>query len=145
MKSPALVLATILFTALFVACNEDRPVAPTPPDFDPADLVGRWGRSFEEESEVDPRVEWYRAADSRDFPPARFRMVYEFRADGRCEYPWLSPVDAHQTRAGTWDFDDADPKSILITDTENVALDHLSFRVVSVNDDLLRIDRSAER
>jgi len=145
MKSQALALTTILLTVLFAACNGDRPVAPAPSAFDPADLVGHWVRSFEEESTEDPNVEWYRPAESHDFPPARFRMAYRFRADGSCQYLRLSPVDAHETRAGTWDFVDSDPRRILITDTEGVVLDHVSFRVVSVNGALLRIERGADR
>jgi hypothetical protein len=142
MKFPALVLALVVLTTSVVACEESSPTAPAAPTFDPADLVGHWVRSLEEESSTeDPGVEWYRPADSRDFPPAWFRMAYGFRADGRCEYLWLSPVDAHEMRPGTWDFAADDPHVVRIFDDEGEELANLSFRIVTLDDELLRVER----
>ncbi len=142
MKPSKPFLATLLLTMLSLACGETPPTAPASVPFDPADIVGPWIRSLEEESDTeDPGVEWYRPADSRDFPPAWFRMAYTFRADGRCEYLWLSPVDAHDMRVGTWDFAADDPHVVRILDDEGEELANLSFRIVTLDDELLRVER----
>lgn len=146
MKPSRILLATLLLAMVSLACGETPPTAPASTTFDPADLVGPWIRSFEEESDTeDPGVEWYRRADSRDFPPARFRMTYEFRADGHCEYRWPSPVDAHEMRPGTWHFDDDEPSIVRVFQDQGEEIVHLSFRIVTLDPELLRVERGLER
>ena len=143
MKSTPIVLVVALLATSIVACGGDRPAAPSPTDVEPADLLGRWTRSVEEESATDdPGVEWFRRPDSRDFAPTWFRMTYEFGGDGSCRYLWLSPVDAHEMRDGRWDFDVNDPLVVRVFDEEGEQLDGVSFRIVTLTGDLLRV-RSA--
>lgn len=66
-------------------------------------LVNCWTHSMEEDPDGSTQV--YRTCDSMNFPASRFRMVFDLKADGSCEYLQLSPVDAHSMEPGTWTFE----------------------------------------
>lgn len=63
-------------------------------------LVNCWTHSMEEDPDGSTQI--YRTCDSMDFPSSRFRMVFDLKSDGSCEYLELSPVDAHMMVKGTW-------------------------------------------
>jgi len=61
-------------------------------------VVGSWMRSSEEDT---PTELVYRPADY-DFPPARGRVGYEFRADHSGNYIGISPRDGAARSSCTW-------------------------------------------
>lgn len=66
-------------------------------------LINCWTHSMEEDPDGNTQV--YRTCDSMNFPNSRFRMVFDLKSDGSCEYLELSPVDAHTMVPGTWTFE----------------------------------------
>lgn len=134
-------LPLILAVAAIAACSDDSSPTrsqPTSQSVDVDTLVGAWTHSYEEQSDA-PGAELYRPTGSREFEPSWFRMQYDLRADGSCAYLWLAPNDAHELRPGTWAFDPDDDRVVLLRDEEGRVLPHLSFRVIELRDDLLRI------
>ena len=129
---------------LLLACGDDAHRLATVPTSDSIDatlLVGAWTHSYEEEPDslaVDE--DWYRPSDSHDFEPSLFRMRYEFRDDGTCEYLWASPVDAHEMRPCTWGFDRVDDRVVRVTPVSEQDDRAVSFRVLGLSEDLLRVD-----
>ena len=67
----------------------------------PSALQKEWKHSYEESASG---IEIYRPSDYKPFPPSMFRQVYNFKADGRCEYLVLHPADAHYMAKGTWNY-----------------------------------------
>ena len=96
-----------------------------------ADLRGHWVHAYEEDAADGIHV--YRPADYRTFPPSRFRMAYIFEADGRCQWYYLAPNDAHRFREGTWRMEG---DTLYVDQEETVA-----FQVVTRAPDLLRLRR----
>ena len=66
-------------------------------------LEKTWSHATEEERSKD--VEIYRPSDFKEFPASRYRQVFDFEADGVCQYLVLSPTDAHAMETGTWKYD----------------------------------------
>ena len=103
-------------------------------------LFGSWTRSFEEEQRGND-VEVYRPSESREFPPAWYRMRYDFTENRDCRWLVLHPRDAHFMTSGRWDVDPKDKKVILIYDANGVVVKSASFRVVELSANILRIKR----
>jgi hypothetical protein len=134
----------LLISLLLLACSGARQsVATSVPASAPAqattninldNLYQHWVHSREEQQPND-KDELYRPATFKVFPPSRFRMAYKFAKDGMCEWFYLSPVDAHHFKPGTWRIDPNDPHILQIT-KENTTE---TYRILTLTNDMLRI------
>lgn len=136
---------TLLFgLVLLLACGDDEVRFATVPTSESVDrdlLVGAWTHSYEEEPDsLALDEDWYRPSGSREFEPSLFRMEYVFREDGTCDYLWASPVDAHEMRACTWGFDAEDDRVVRVEPVDERDQRVVSFRVLGLNEELLRMD-----
>lgn len=98
-------------------------------------VVGTWMRAHEEDS---PDELVYRPA-AYDFPPARGRVGYEFRADHSCDYIGISPRDGSARSSGTWRVRGG-PRPELVLEYPDGRADVLS--VVSVDRERLVVRRA---
>jgi hypothetical protein len=103
----------------------------TPPVETEELLAQDWVRSYEEEDPSEPG-EIFRVKGFREFPPSWFRMRYEFFSNGECRWLWLSPVDAHEMRPGTWRLDSQNVVHI------DVGEEIRSYRIIELTPKLLR-------
>lgn len=134
----------LLVVGLVVGCGDDAvtpdPAADeNPPAASGDPLVGSWTHSSEEEP-AGSTAEWFRPSMSRDWAEAWFRMRFDFREDGTCDYLWLSPVDAHEMRPGTWERDPKDDRVVRVYDENGDLIERVSFFILDLQDDLLRIE-----
>jgi hypothetical protein len=74
-------------------------------------LPGVWRHSREEDTETESV---YRP-DSYDFPPARGRTGYEFRADHSCDYLGISPRDGSARQQCKWQLRGGTHPEIVVT------------------------------
>ena len=102
------------------------------------DLLRHWVHSSEEDQSGDD-ILIYRPAESRQFPPSRFRMAYKFAAGGDCEFYYLSPDDDHHFRACAWNISAGGETILRITGDGQTT----SFEIVELSADVLRL-RSLE-
>ncbi len=140
------ILHLLLFVAMLVSsCN--GPVEPDydadedsepSKDFDIQDLYQSWTHSWEEEQGTDT-IRIYRPSNFKDFPASWFRMKYVFYENGDCEWLYLHPADAHYMKPGKWEISRKDNKVILIYDTADNLMEPLSFRIIELKKDILRI------
>jgi len=134
-----------------VSCAEspqssaDNRIVSTIAIYDVKNLVGSWSRSYEEEPiQTDPEVahpEVYRPTESREFPPSWFRMRYVFNEDRSCDRFVLHPADAHYMTSGAWAVDPDDERVIWVYDADGVVNSAVSFRVIELTEELLRVER----
>lgn len=103
-------------------------------EIDTDDLCQHWVHSREEEGPGD-KDQIFRPADSKKFPPSRFRMAYKFAKNGDCEWFYLSPTDAHHFKSGKWTVDPKDKTVIKIT-TEGTTT---SFKITELTKEILRL------
>jgi hypothetical protein len=104
-------------------------------------LLGSWSHSSEDEPRQVHNVQIYRRTESREFLPAFFRMRYVFNEDRSCEWLVLHGADRHYMTSGTWDVDHRDKTVILVYDADGVVVESVSFRVVELTAEILRIKR----
>ncbi len=97
-------------------------------------LINCWTHSMEEDP--NSNVQIYRPCDFMEFPVSRFRMTMTLHSDGTAEYLELSPVDAHQTVAGSWRFTEEDSNFQLMNEKEDAIL---SGTVGELSSDILAI------
>jgi len=107
-------------------------------DLDSQDLYQSWLHSWEEEQEADT-IRIYRPSNYIDFPGGWFRMKYIFYENGECEWLYLAPTDGHYMKPGKWEISCKDNKVILIYDTADNLMEPLSFRIIELKKDILRI------
>jgi hypothetical protein len=145
MKTKVLILAAVV--VVNVSCFDiKRPQLAAYKEIDltrdiyEKNLLGSWSHSFEEEPGQDD-VEIYRPTESRGFPLAWFRMRYVFNEDRSCEWLVLHPADAHYMTSGSWDVDHRDKTAILVYGADGVVVERVSFRVVELTTEILRIRR----
>jgi hypothetical protein len=93
--------AQTLFGELVTAQASDTKTTGTRRQIDINDLFQHWVRSSEEE-QPGGMVQIFRPVALMNFPPSRFRMAYKFAPNGRCQYYFLSPDDAHHFKPCTW-------------------------------------------
>jgi hypothetical protein len=106
MKTISSYLALLFFSAVLLAstCHEDANDPPPAKEIDSELLLNCWVHVYEENPDVYSQV--YQVCElSEELPPSRFRATYTFLEDGICKYLALSPIDAHYTATGTWEFD----------------------------------------
>lgn len=96
-------------------------------------LVGKtWRQSYEEQKE-DSKVLIFKTEGSKVFPPSRFRMAYKFMKDGKCEWYYLSPDDAHRFKQGLWSIGAKDKSLITITTEDGARV----YGVITITKDNL--------
>ena len=140
-STKAMILAAIV--VITVSCSESQQVTAykevnlTRANYE-KNLLGSWSRSLEEEPKQDD-VEYYRRTESREFLPSWFRMRYVFNEDQSCLWLVLHPADAHYMTSGTWGVDPHDKTIILIYDADGEVVEKVSFRVVELTADILRV------
>ena len=135
----SIILCSVLLLA--AGCNENPQRTGISEDVDLTHLLQSWMRSYEEEPRTPTEsVHLFRPGGFEDFPPSRFRMRYIFSEDGRCEWFFLHPADAHFMKQGTWEADPRDNRIILIYDTNGTLVESVSFRIVEIEEDLLRVE-----
>jgi hypothetical protein len=124
-------LCTYLSAKPLVAASETNK---SPLGIDLNDLYQHWVHSSEEEK-TGEKDQIFRPAESREFPPSRFRMAYKFARNGNCEWLFLSPDDAHHFKAGKWKIDASDKTLLQITTNETMK----SYRIAELSKNLLRL------
>jgi|SRR5687768_1440243 len=97
---PGLLLIGITLIVLCFSCRKSSE------ELGPAFLINCWIHSLEEQNNVQGPPDIFRPCDYKDFGPARYRHKINLKADNQAEYLVLSPIDAHYTEEGTWEFDD---------------------------------------
>lgn len=127
---------------LAIGCTGEQQKTGAPNGVDLTHLLQSWVHSYEEEpqGQIDV-VHWFRPDGFKEFPQSRFRMRYTFRQDGECEWLFLHPGGAHFMKRGTWEEDPQNSNVILIYDTDGTLMESVSFRIVEIEKDLLRVRR----
>jgi hypothetical protein len=100
-------------------------------------LVGSWLHSHEEDT---ASTVVYRPMEY-DFPPARGRRGYEFRADGSCNVIGISPRDGAARTSCTWKLHGGASSEILISFPDGRAE---SVPVVSVDSERLVVRKAGQ-
>ncbi len=136
----AVVVLSFFALALTSGCREDPQQTGTTKDIDLSYLFRSWIRSYEEEPRTQTgSVNIFRPIEFKQFPPSQFRMRYIFSEDGKCEWLFLHPTDAHFMKQGTWRTDPQDSRVILIYDANRKLVESVSFRIIEIGEDLLRV------
>ena len=134
----------VMILFVVIVANASCIERPQLPDYKGNDydknLLGSWSHSFEEEP-TQGEGEIYRPTESREFPPAWFRMRYVFNEDRSCDWLVLHPADAHYMTSGEWNIDPHDKMVILVYDTDGLVVEKVSFAVVELTAEILRIKR----
>lgn len=100
----------IYITILLISCGSD----PKENMLQEELLINCWTHSIEEDPDGSTQI--YRLCQSMVFPASRFRMTFDLKANGTCEYLELSPVDAHNMVNGTWTFDEVSQRLMLFAE-----------------------------
>lgn len=90
-------LSSILIVLIFSACDQ----AKDPSVIDPDLLLNCWTHVHEEGLE---EGRYFQPCDFSDLPASRYRATYHLQEGGSCTYSVLSPIDAHYSLTGTWDY-----------------------------------------
>ena len=106
-----------------------------PSAIDLSHLFQHWVRSYEEE-QPGQAVQVFRPANSKAFPPSRFRLAYKFARNGSCERFVLSPDDAHSFEACAWSISASDRTQLQITGHGSTS----SFKIVDLSEQRLRLE-----
>lgn len=117
-----------------------KPLVVAAPGIDLKDLCQHWVHSSEEEK-TGGAVQVFRPAGSREFPPSRFRMAYEFDRNGECEWLFLSPDDAHHFKTGKWVLDASDKRLLQISANETTK----SYRIAELTKSIMRLTPLASK
>jgi len=137
-RTKFIILAAVI--VVNVSCTESPQLAAYKGNDYDKNLLGSWSHSFEEEP-TQGEVEIYRPTESREFLPAWFRMRYVFNEDRSCDWLVLHPADAHYMTSGVWSVDPHDKMVILVYDAEGLVVERVSFTVVELTAEILRVKR----
>lgn len=97
-------------------------------------LSQHWIHSYEEQQQ-NSTTQIFRPIGYKDFPLSRFRMEYNFKENGECEWYYLSPDDNHRFKKGKWKFDPKNKDILQITKDDVVE----SYKIIELNKDRLEI------
>lgn len=130
-------LSLFLLVVLFTSCQK------TPNESGLAEshqyLYQSWIHSFEEQAQPTDSIRIYRPEGFKEFPPGKFRMKYVFEKDGSCQWLVLYPADAHYLTSGRWETSPDDDQVILLYNQQHELLKSISFKIVDLKEDLLKI------
>jgi hypothetical protein len=101
-------------------------------NYDLKDLYKHWRHAREEQK--NDGVEIYRPANTHKFPMSRFRMAYKFQTEGKCQWYYLSPRDAHHFKNGSWSIDEKDKGLLTIRSNRKQ-----TYRIVELTKDVLKL------
>ena len=97
-------------------------------------LENSWTHSYEES--IPGQIEVYRPTNYKEFPPLRFRQIFNFKSNNLCDYLVLSPNDGHYLKNAFWDFDEK--ANIIKIYTKNSEVLY-RYEVIELRDNLLKI------
>jgi hypothetical protein len=97
-------------------------------------IQNEWTHSREEQSSQE--IEIYRPSNFKEFPLSRYRQIFSFRDNNRCDYLVLAENDAHFMASGIWEYDDK--TRIVRIFNSNFELQH-EFEIVEIAGNLLKI------
>gem|GEM_PF-955213 len=97
-------------------------------------IQNEWTHSREEQSSQE--IEIYRPSNFKEFPLSRYRQIFSFRDNNRCDYLVLAENDAHFMASGSWEYDDK--TRIVRIFNSNFELQH-EFEIVEIAGNLLKI------
>ena len=100
-------------------------------------LYQTWTHSREEEN--DSAFEIYRPTDSMEFPISRFRMIYDFKENGKCSWYFLAPNDAHYWIDGTCEYPSSEGNVITIHNSSGKKVNELI--IVELSDSILKFKK----
>lgn len=116
-----IVLLASIISAIFAASCKD----PDKVSLNHDELLKCWTYSYEEKV-VDEGL-LFRPCDFMEFPASHFRVRFTLLENNEATYLQLSPVDAHQTVPGTWNYeDDSKVLTILATSGDTVYHYHIN-------------------
>ncbi len=123
-------LIVILSTALVIASckknNDDTILISL--------LEKSWTQSYEENTSESYNV--YRPSDYKDFPPSRFRQVFNLKENNICDYLVLALNDGHYMENGNWEYDEK-TNIIKIMNKDLIVL--YEFEIIELKNDLLKL------
>jgi hypothetical protein len=131
MKFAMIFLSTLLL--IQSKCNSDQ--SKNKPS---SSIIGCWKHAYEEQK--DGSLQFFRPCDSKDWPPSRFRQFYDFKSDGTYSYLWLSPIDAHKVKTGSWSFDE----NAMTLSLQNADGKAEKMKITEFSPDIIKIARLAE-
>jgi len=97
-------------------------------------IQNEWTHSREEQSSQE--IEIYRPSNFKEFPLSRYRQIFSFLDNNRCDYLVLAENDAHFMASGSWEYDDK--TRIVRIFNSNFELQH-EFEIVEIAGNLLKI------
>jgi hypothetical protein len=118
------VFSLIMIMSLY-KCSED-----TPEVF----LQKSWSRSYEEE--ISKEIQIYRPSNYKEFPPSRYREVFEFEANNVCRYLILAENDGHYMENGKWEYNESTKIIKIFNSNSEIKYE---FEVVELTNDLLKL------
>lgn len=126
-------MALIFLIFIVNACQK----GPNEPEIKMQDFYKTWVHSYEENANDTSEV--YRPESYKEFQASRFRMIYTFEELGNCQWFVLHPADAHYFESGTWLTSGEDNREILLYNAEGQLQKFISFRIQTLQRDLLQI------
>ena len=99
-------------------------------------IIKEWKHSYEEEKDS---VLIFRPSNYQEFPPSRFRGVYEFRFDYTLKYLFLAPNDGHYFKEGYWNYN-SENKVLQILNSENEIIQE--YQIIILEENILKLIRT---
>ncbi len=126
-----LVLLASILSGIFTASCKD----PDKVGLNHDELLKCWTYSYEETVEGDGLL--FRPCDFMEFPASHFRVRFTLLENNEASYLQLSPVDAHQTVPGTWNYDN-DAKVLTILHTSGDTIYHYHVQKIEADKLILK-------
>ena len=120
-----IVIISLIMTLSFSNCNEITPEV---------SLQKSWSRSYEEE--ISKEIQIYRPSNYKEFPPSRYREVFEFEANNVCKYLILAENDGHYMENGKWEYNESTKIIKIFNSNSEIKYE---FEVVELTNDLLKL------
>jgi hypothetical protein len=96
------------------------------------ELTQEWKHSMEEETNS---IQIYRPGDYQEYPASRYRQIYRFEEDGKCEYLVLASNDGHYFDGGYWTYV-KDTHILSIADSADQVIEQ--FDILELTSSILR-------
>lgn len=97
-------------------------------------LKMKWIESYEEKTSEE--IEIYRQGNLEDFPPSRYRQVFNFGDSNKLEYRVLAANDAHYMTSGSWEID-YETKIIKVYNSDSEKI--YEFEIAELTDQVLKL------